>query len=553
MYRLTYRLTTMSPVVLSTTTGGIHMVSTRDYISGTTVLGMLAKGYIEKKKKEEKNVDQNHPEFSAWFLKGELRFGNAYICSPDRYDKWEENEPVPLSFKTEKNWHETPVDLLFEEPADPPRSVGGYGNLVGHYDDASGPEEEEAESRETPKHYLFLQEVKKSLNFHHQHDSTRGIVKQGIFFNYEDISARQAFSGHIYGEEQTLNKFKEMFAGDHTFRIGRSRGTQYGRVRLDLIGAPEKIKAKKGTLKIQNNEISMTFLSPVILYNDYGHPTATICDLEKVLKGRIREGVKIAKMFVKTYDSDNYVAVWRLKRPSETCFAPGSCFLINGVSEKDIEKLEEIMKTGIGERKHEGFGCVRFGMQQPGELIITGRKPPTPSHPSKIPDTTKSILEEIFKGTVKQKITLRAVAAANQFKTQDKNKEAVTKTLISRLNAVLKAKKGDKDYFRKAIGELRDTARQKLEKCNNGKQTLLEFITDTTWDDILEKLRSLHDPEIINLNQMLSDPHLPDNFGPDLWRKKEFESQLYSFYFSTFFSTLRQKLKTDQIREKSNE
>jgi CRISPR-associated protein Csx10 len=510
---------------------------------------MFAKRYIELEK--EDTVDQNHPEFSEWFLKGALRFGNAYICSLDRYGKWEENEPVPLSFKTEKNWHETPVDLLFEEPGDPPRSVGGYGKLIGHYDDSDDQDEgEEPEDRENPRHYLFLQEVKKSLNFHHQHDSSKGIVKQGIFFNYEDIAAHQAFSGDIYGEEQTLNKFKELFAGDHTFRIGRSRGTQYGRVKFDLISGPDKIKAKKGTLKIQNNKISMTFLSPVILYNKYGHPTATVCDLEKVLKSRINEDVKIEKMFAKTHDSDNYVAVWKLKRPSKTCFAPGSCFLVKGVSEKDIKKLEDIMKTGIGERKNEGFGCVRFGMQQPGELIIARRKPPTPSYPSFTPDTSKSILEEIFKETVIQKIALRAVAAANQFKTQDKNKEAVTKTLISRLAAMLTAKEGDKDDFRKAIGELRDTARQKLEKCKNGKQTLLEFITDTTWDDILEKLRSLHDPEIINLNQMLSDPHLPDNFCADLWGKKEFESLLYLFYFSTFFSTLRQKLKTDQIKEK---
>lgn len=49
--RLTYRITTLSPLVLSKTGSEGFLVNTRDFIPGTVILGMCAARYIQRHEK----------------------------------------------------------------------------------------------------------------------------------------------------------------------------------------------------------------------------------------------------------------------------------------------------------------------------------------------------------------------------------------------------------------------------------------------------------------------------------------------------------------------
>ncbi|MBI5207063.1 MAG: hypothetical protein HY934_04650 [Candidatus Firestonebacteria bacterium] len=114
----------------------------------------------------------------------------------------------------------------------------------------------------------------------------------------------------------------------------------------------------------------MTLISDAIIYNKQGFSTTKETDLIDELKITLGDNIKINKAFIKTGETENFVSIWKLRRPSETCFQMGSCFLINGLISSDKAKLLELEKNGIGERRGEGFGRIIFNFQKVEKLDI---------------------------------------------------------------------------------------------------------------------------------------------------------------------------------------
>ena len=216
-HRLTYRITTLSPLVLSKTGSQGFLVNTRDFIPGTVILGMCAARYIQTHEKLSYHNAHEDKTFQNWFLNGALCFDNAYITSCDEMGSEKENMPIPLSIQQLKDKSGNVYDLLFEEEEHKSASFDGYGRIQ----EAGG---------ESP--ILYIQHIKKSLNFHHQHDPVKGTAKPGVFFNYESIDPGQTFTGEITGSQNLLQAFKDEFKNEKIFYVGRSRNTQYGKINL---------------------------------------------------------------------------------------------------------------------------------------------------------------------------------------------------------------------------------------------------------------------------------------------------------------------------------
>lgn len=509
MQKLTYRITTLCPILISESASGVNMITTREYIPGSSVLGVFAHKFIQKKSLSGGAHKNN--TFSNWFLKGNLRFTNAYVVSHDEDGRVKKNFPLPFSIQYEKGDEKRVHDLLHgdEESDRQTIPVGGFGRIEGEG--------------------LYTQEVKKSLNFHHQRDSVTGTAKKGLFFNYESIDANQTFEGCIIGEKNDLEDFLKLFWDNKNkdiAYIGRSRNAQYGKVLLEIISeAPEDFNSEIDEFEIENGELSLTFLSDTVIYNENGFSTTDLEELERVLKENLGPKIELKKAFIKTGVVENFVSVWGLRKPSETCFLAGCCFLVK-VEGIENNKILEFQKKGIGERRHEGLGRIVFGWQKEQNLrrydLKTKQVKPSEEMPSKV----KEIAETVAKDFIRKQVELKAMNDAKSFfREVRKDKVGLSKSLIGRLEAMVRKK--DKLELK----NLREPAKDQLKNMRNDCQTLFDFLDEFNSD----KLK-----KISGKGELKTVEKLGHEVG---FSSENYLKNLYRNYLLTFFSTMRRELK----------
>lgn len=512
MHKLTYRITTESPVIFALNVGDANMVSTREYIPGSVIMGLFANEYIRKNNLTNAHTDG---DFYRWFLTGAVRFTNACIVTGiHRSEKM--TTPLPLSIQEEKGDESTLYDLLYANDDFDKQTSAKQG--FGRISDSS----------------ICKQPIQKTLNFHHQRDYETGTVKKGIIFNYESIDAHQTFEGHILGDGNVLNKLLDYFREEPVVRIGRSKNAQYGRVRFAMVSKePKEFTSEIDGLEQADGEASLTLLSNAILYNEYGYSTAEVRTLEKLLQNELGDGVTIKKSFVRTDEVENFVSVWRLRRPAEVCFSAGSCFLLSGITGTHQQKLLEIQKNGIGERRGEGFGRVAFGWQSDVHEKFTKRQPDTtsiqqPTPP--IPEETKKIVRFIARDFIRKEVEIWALNDVKEFD------RLPSKSCIGRLESMVKDQ--DRTKFLESLAELKKPARDALERCVNKEQTLWGF---------LEKKE-------VTVKEVFGQSGLPKEikelcsiicFNPE--SDNSFNAELYRNYFLTFFSSMRKAKKKETI------
>ena len=263
MKKIKYQIRTLNPIIISSESGNQFMVPTKDYIPGINILGALAAKYIRQKNmgsyfKQQKPDDVN---FRDWFINGKVSFSNAYktdIIDNKEYITY----PLPFSFQHIKNDESQIFDLLYEESEEQTKAFNGFGLLK--------------DSK------LFKTKISKSTAPHHERDYLTGAPKQSVFFNYESIDANQTFEGAIYGDDNCIEEFYKRYSDILQLNIGRSKTSEYGKVQLSLT-QPEN-KPESNIVLNEDETISLTFLSNVILYDSDGFPSCSMQTLEKYLK-----------------------------------------------------------------------------------------------------------------------------------------------------------------------------------------------------------------------------------------------------------------------------
>lgn len=458
MKAIRYRIEALSPLLFTSNTGDPNMVSTLDYIPGTHLRGLFANEYIRKN--NLKNRAEQDERFCRWFLKGDVRFLNAYITSKDERGETHSYYPVPLSVQKEK-YGEDYYDLFYkEDPPDTKVKEGCYrfeGTL------------------------MYRESVKKSLNFHHARDRDRGASKEGFIFNYESIDEGQVFEGLILGSEEDLKEILNIVTNG-IYYLGRSRNNQYGKVRFQILNKePEDFGSEIRGLEIEQGEAVLTLLSDTIIYNENGFSVVDVREFEKAI------GCKVKKAFIRATEEEGFISKWRLKTPQERCFRAGSCFLIE-INAEDIPRLKELQKNGIGEMTYAGFGRFVTGWHGNETYQSEDNKKPGKTYrkPSQeVPEPVKTLVNEIILDNLISYQQKDAIKKANEFT------KLPPPSLLSKLEkAVVDGKLADvleKD-------NLKDKARTNLEDCRTGGQTLLEFLEtyNPEFENIMKNLSSLN-------------------------------------------------------------
>ena len=493
MRSIRYRITSLSPLLFSSNTGDPNMISTLDYIPATYLRGMFASEYIKRKGVgREAHRDE---KFYNWFLKGEIKITNAYIIQK-KFNKFHRLLPIPLSIQKEKNNEEKLYDLLLtdEEFDKQTKAVTGYGRLEGEV--------------------LYKKEVKKSLNFHHSRDRQRGVSKEGQIFNYESIDEGQIFEGFIIGKEEDLKDFKNIIS-EGIYYIGRSKNNQYGKVKFEILSQkPEEFTSEIKPIENRGENVILTLLSDTIIYNEWGYSTTDIKDLEKKLN------CKIKKAFIRQSEREGFVSVWQLKTPSEVCFRAGSCFLIEN---PDWDKLMELQKNGIGIGTPEGFGRFVLNWQTEKELRLEDAKDEefTDKPDSVNSEIVKIVIKNIIKEHIKNSIEIKAIEKADSFI------NLPSKSLLAKLEGSVAD-----GTFNNLLKNLKETAKQKLERCRNKEKTLYDYLAGDIEGEITEIIKNIN--YIENISKDIS-------YEPK--KDKEYIEELKKVYLINFLSSMRKKLK----------
>ena len=511
MQSLKYQITALSPILFSKESGDRNMTETFDHIPGRVILGIFAGQYI--KKNNSGNIAHKEKDFMDLFLKDKVFFSNAYLKLKNDKSSF----PTPFSIQSEKENPDVIRDLLFENEYKQTKPLGGFSFIN--------------------EDYVKNESVSKSLNFHHSRDEKTGASKEGIIFNYESINKDQLFQGFISGDDKLIKYLYKNFEKEFIAYTGRSKTSQYGKIKFEFVSEPEEINSD---IKFKSN-LSLTFLSEVLLFNKYGTSVCNKESLEKYLQENISKEIKITKSFIKTTRVDNYVSIWKLKKPSEICFSPGSCFMIENIKESDFDKLKDLEIYGIGERKNEGFGRIAFGIQNDKNLTDGSSKEKEifSKPPNEIPQIAKEFIKAAIKDIIVREIKTKAITDARDF--NNKNKGKITKSLIGRLESFVKGST-DFENFKGKLNKniLRKPAKDQLENCTIEGMTFYDYLTESSIQvtDILKssKLNSLSNELLINIYDLSKDVKL--------------NNDLFNKYYLTFFAFLRKLIKKADVSGK---
>jgi len=457
MHHIKFNIKTEAPILISSNSGDANMVSTLDHIPGTVLSGIFAWKYIDKMKLDFAKA-QEDDFFYRCFLNSGLCFSNAYILKESQYFY-----PTPFSIQHKKNDENKLYDLLVNDVEEQTKTNDNYCSIIG-------------------EDQLNIVSPAKSLNFHHNRNREDKDEREKIIYNYESINEGQEFSGKILGSKKDLENFINNFNKSIRINIGRSKNIQYGKATIEFLSKePEEFFSD---LDIVNQEIEtefiMTLLSPAIIYNENGFSTNSLSDFKKLIAENLsipKENIDINKSFIKSDTIENFVSIWRLKKPSETALSAGSCFKVSiKIWDENIKKqLFELQKKGIGERRNEGFGRFVLNWQNldTETYCISDFKNKKPDEFKEAPPIIgTNIVKNIINIEYRKETQYRALSDCYEF-----SRNIPSNSIIGRLEIIIKNLDNPEKFCSIIKEDLRKPAIDKLKKCRNENSDLFEYIT----------------------------------------------------------------------------
>lgn len=406
---LYFSIETLDTLLISKVVGEQNTVNTEHFIPAQSIRGLLAKLVIDK---EGKDKAHQNSLFKQLILGGDVKYHHAFFKGA---------QPVPriLGFdKTKAKEEETDVTNILKS-SDALKSLGGF---IMKKDNK-----------------LWNEEVKTSFSFHSSRHKNRlagrSTEEGGAIFYYEAIEKGQTFLGKIEGSAQDLAEIHSLLSqngGQH--RMGKSKTAQYSKVKFNF--QTEAQEARNLAALCQKGSLYLVFQTPVITYNSFG---MAIPDMNLVKEDLSRLGLKIAengfrKMSALTLN-EAYMGIWNCKTPREAAFDIGTTLEIQpdtNISEEILIKaLANIEYEGLGERKSEGFGRVKWV-----DLNGTFKKIKTPENPPEPKLVKHEVLLKLRTEQDEKDKLNRILAKATENASSAKN---ITNSLISRLREKLDA------------------------------------------------------------------------------------------------------------------
>lgn len=493
---LKYKITLATPLLITAPGGAPNEALSLGHIPGSLVRGLVAERCAED-------------QLNDLVLSDTVRYLNAY---PEV--RGQRSMPRPLSWYVEKGKkieRAKRFDLLATDSQHWPNE--SLEPLPHDYDWVA-PDLRSARS------------AKRRMRIHHQRDRARGMPTDpnGALFAYEALEAGQVFRGEVQitapaSESQKLaTTLQGLLSGTHF--VGRSRRAEYGG-RLNLTFT--SIQDHEYEPASLSSPFACVLTSPYIGRNHLGQndPTAIEGELSNL-------GLKVVEKRWSFTQVGGYNRHHRTELPQSLALKEGSVLLLSG----DTSRLAQLAHNGLGERRNEGFGRIRFINQLAPAFALPGLDNATAGlNPNARPlpsdqGLLKVMQEHILSQALKTTVELDAVNLVGQV--VQANTKLPPNSLLNRLRLVLR-NHGATGLLELLTGKdakdkekLKPTARKHLERCRVKSGSLLDWLVQHCGAAGFEELSRLLDWPNLRQRYVLVELHnakLYDYFpkGNELW------------------------------------
>jgi CRISPR-associated protein Csx10 len=330
----------LSPLVLPSRTVG-NVVECLDYIPGRYLLGHIHKTLGE------------YFDVSQAIATGELVITNGTIAIDGQAGR-----ATPFCLFGEKLdgglAKGKGVYNRFQEKEPEQQLKGERGGYIGEFN-----------GQYLPK----LGKVKFQLFTHNTIDDPvqRPTEEVGGVYSYQAIPAKTTFRAELRLPDslvKLLNSTKSNWRQElqGTTRIGQSKKYQYGKIKITTESLTTVPKPSE-----QSSTLSVWLLSDLLLKGDRLNASTNPDDLKKYLEGVLdvtleeRSDPDLMSVALRSRRTESWQTRWGLPRPSLLGWQAGSCLIYDIKSGTiDAKKLQELVITGIGDRRAEGYGQVSF-------------------------------------------------------------------------------------------------------------------------------------------------------------------------------------------------
>lgn len=341
-------ITTRTPLIIARHAVG-NLIKTTDYIPGTHLLAVITRSL--RKVATEVGVNLN-----GAIINGGLMVTNATIevdGAPGR--------PVPFCLFQEKlseglKGGEKVYNRFCDDTDDKPQLKGYRSGYIGWTAERAMPN-----YRTVPREVETHNVVKDA--------SQRPDEAVGGVFSYEAIKACTKLRAEMWLKSSLVEKLEtarspwlDALNGEH--RLGRSKKDDYGLIKL----AVERLDSALAANIDKTAHLTVWLLSDMLLRDERLRPAASLEQLRKALERELavtltlrEDGAqKLLPHLSRQNRTDSWHVGWGLPRPSLVGLAAGTCAVFSVSGKLDEIKLAELEREGLGERRAEGFGRVRF-------------------------------------------------------------------------------------------------------------------------------------------------------------------------------------------------
>jgi len=449
------KITTLSPVLLSTRSGDLNTTDTRLYIPGTTIRGFFARILMDKLGLNENNAHQNSL-FKQCFIEDKISFGPALPFYDEKVFY-----PFPSHLQSTKNNENDIYDIFGYETNELTRPIGGFVYVS--------------------ENKCLTHSVPTRAYFHGSRDRITGKNEDGSIFYYDSIEPNNEFISSLTGPKKLLDALfldqKEWIG-----YIGRSKTSQYGKVKIEIYN---NIKSSDEFDFSGEDKIVLSALSPIILVNEQGEPDLSIQNIKNYIQFFIPSvNFEIKNIYLRTENVDFFNNTWGTKSKTYIAIKEGSSFLLKFTNNNPSNnELQNIINNGIGEFTHLGYGRVNFYRIFDETLTKKELKANVNISNIKI-DKSKDILLKIIDNEYKKIIEFLGMNNANH------KKPNISPSLCGRMISSLQQYTNQADFIQDFI--------ENSEKGIKGKKAYEQLEKADLIDDMKSELYKL----IENYNEM---------------------------------------------------
>ncbi|MCC9294926.1 RAMP superfamily CRISPR-associated protein [Clostridium sp. WLY-B-L2] len=326
----------VEPIKISSTVMQSDNEYSRSYIPGAAIRGAYISNYINVN--DIKNLNSGiHREK---LLRGGIKFLNAYpVINEVR------SLPFPRCFYALKD------DIKKYSVSKKMRISMFYEDTDRDIDKVKG---FEFANFNFSKEALETRGIDKINNLHIKKEAKNKI------FRYEAIDSGEKFRGIIKCENDDYIEEIEQILKKGLFYIGGSKGSGYGKCKIDNINVSEK----NPEIRIFGDEVNdfedsesfSIYASSDILYRDKFGIYKSYIDEEYLREKLGLEEIKFENSFVDMEYFTGFNNKWRCRLPIVNGIKSGSILIYKFKGNLNPDNIRNFEEEGIGERKQDGFG-----------------------------------------------------------------------------------------------------------------------------------------------------------------------------------------------------